>query len=129
MSPIIGFTEKDLLRGTVVTPAWYRLRIDGVGEKLARNGESTNYPVEETIICNADDGSTTFANVPIDYNFNSKAIGFAVGFLKALGQDVAVGKRFNLADAAGKEIEQFIGNKLYEGRVINDPQHQYRAVR
>lgn len=129
MSPIIGFTDKDLLRGTVVPPGWYTVRIDSVGEKLAKNGESTNYPVEGTIIKNADDGTTVFQNTPLDWNFNSKAIGFAVGFLKALGMDVESGKRYDLSAAAGHSLDIFVENDIYEGRTMNRVNHKYRPLR
>ena len=72
--PYISFTDRDLLRGRVVDPAWYRMRIDNIGEAPSKDGNSTNYPVEATIVCNADNGNTEFASVPIDWNFNSKAI-------------------------------------------------------
>src|SRR5258708_1377140 len=113
--PVIGFKDKDLLRGKIVTPAWYRVRIDGVGEKASKDGGSTNYPVEGTIICNADDGSTDFSGVPLDWNFNSKAIGFAVGFLNAFGVEAEKDKRYDLNMASGKEIEIFVENDIYEG--------------
>lgn len=127
--PIISFGERDLLRGKVVTPGWYRVRIDSVGEKPSRDGNSTNYPVEATIIKNADNGSTEFAGVPIDYNFNSKAIGFAVGFLKSFGQEVKPNQRFDLNAAAGKELDVFIENDTYEGRIVNRVNHKYRPAK
>jgi len=127
MSPIIGFTSKDLLRGTVVTVAWYRVRIEQVGEQLAKKGDSTNYPVEAIIMFNADDGSTEFANVPIDWNFNSKALGFAVGYLKALGIEVKEGTRYDLGATATRELDVFIENQLYEGRTINKVNYKFRA--
>ncbi len=128
--PFIQFSDKDLLRGKLVTPAWYLVHIDAVGEKLSKDGGSTNYPVEGTIVRNADDGSEEFANVPVDWNFNSKAMGFAKGFLNSLGQDnLESNKRYDLNAAAGQMIEMFIENKLYEGRTINTVNHKYRAVR
>jgi hypothetical protein len=129
MSPIIGFTEKDLLRGQILPPAWYRVKIDAVGEKLSKDGNSTNYPVEGTILFNADDGSTTYHNFPLDWNFNSKALGFAVGFLKSLGLEVNAGTRYDLSATAGKEIDVFVENDLYEGRTVNRVNHKYRAPR
>lgn len=127
--PIIGFTDRDLLRGKVVTPAWYRLKIDAVGEKPSADGGSTNYPVEATVIKNADDGTTEFAGVPIDWNFNSKAIGFAVGFLQSLGVEVQAGKRYDLSAAAGKELDVYVENDTYQGRIMNRVNHKYRAPR
>jgi|SRR5688572_3254465 len=127
--PIISFSDRDILRGTVVTPGWYRCKVNSVGEAptVTAKGPSINYPVECTVLFNGDTGDTKYANVPIDFNFNSKAIGFAAGFLKAFGVDVQANKRFDLNAAADKEVDIFIGNKEFQGRMLNDPQHQYRA--
>ena len=93
--PVISFSEKDLLRGKIVEPAWYRVRIDNIGEAPSKDGGSTNYPVEGVILKNADNGSEDFKGVPIEWNFNSKAIGFAVGFLQAFGSFFIRYRNFN----------------------------------
>ena len=124
--PIISFGERDLLRGTVVEPAWYVVIINSIGEAQSKDGGSMNYPVEATIEKNADNGADSFAGVPLDWNFNSKAIGFAVGFLKAFGVDVKAGQRFDLASAAGKRIEVFVENDTWQGRMVNRVNHKYR---
>ena len=126
--PTVTFSEKELLRGTVVEPSWYRVRIDAVGEKPSKDGGSTNYPVEATILKNADNGNTQYSNVPVDWMFNSKAISFAVGFLKAFGVEVKSGMRFDLAAAEGKEVEVFIENDTYQGRTVNRVNHKYRPA-
>jgi hypothetical protein len=127
--PIIEFGEKDLLRGKIVEPAWYEVQIDSIGEAPSKDGGSTNYPVEGTIIVNQDNGSSEFQNVPIEWMFNSKAIGFAVGFLQALGVDVQAGKRFDLSAAVGKRLGVFIENDTWQGRLKNRVNHKYRASR
>lgn len=126
--PFIQFSSRDLLRGKPVEPAWYRMRIEGVGEKLSNDGGSTNYPVEGTILKNADTGSEQFAGVPIDWNFNSKAIGFAIGFLQSLGVEPNATDRFDLNAAAGMEIEVWVENKIFEGRTLNNVTHKYRKA-
>jgi hypothetical protein len=118
-----------MLRGKVVTPAWYRVKIDGIGEAPSKDGGSTNYPVEGTIIRNADDGNEEFAGVPLDWNFNSKAIGFAVGFLQSFGVDIEPGKRFELKSAEGRELDVFVENDTYQGRLVNRVNHKYRKPR
>lgn len=130
MSPVVSFSNRDLLRNTVVEPAWYRCLIVSVGEMPAKDqskGASTNYPVEATIIKNADTGDDKFKDVPLEYMFNSKAIGFAVGFLEALGVKIGAGERYDLAAAAGKEIEIFVENDTYQNRLVNRVNHKYRA--
>lgn len=126
--PFIQFGDRDLLRGKVVEPAWYRVKIESVGEKPSSDGGSTNYPVEGTIIRNADNGNTDYAQVPIDWNFNSKAIGFAVGFLQAFGVEVKAGVRFDLNAASGQELDVFIENDVYQGRTVNRVNHKYRKA-
>jgi hypothetical protein len=127
--PIVTFTDRDLLRGKVVEPAWYVVNIDNISEGPSKDGGSTNYPVEGTIIKNADSGSEEFAKVPLDWNFNSKAIGFAVGFLSAFGVDVKSGARFDLSNAVGRQVEIFVENGEWQGRMVNRVNHKYRAVR
>lgn len=127
--PVVQFSDKDLLRGKVVEPAWYVMHIESVGEAPSKDGGSTNYPVEGVIVKNADNGNEEFKGVPIDWNFNSKAIGFAVGFLQAFGVDVKSGARFDLANAAGKQLEVFVENDTYQGRMVNRVNHKYRALR
>lgn len=132
MSPVIQFSERDVLKGTIVEPAWYRMRIDSVGEapaKASEKGPSTNYPVEGTILFNGDNGDTKFANVPIDWNFNSKAIGFAKGFIESLGGTVEANKRIELKAAEGETIDVFVENGLYNGRQVNRVEHKYRKPR
>lgn len=130
--PVVSFSDRDLLRGKVITPGWYRLRIDTVGEapaKQSEKGPSTNYPVEATVLFNGDTGDKEFSGVPLDWNFNSKAIGFAVGFLQAFGVDVKSGTRFDLKSSEGREIDVFIENDTYQGRLVNRCNHKYRTPR
>jgi hypothetical protein len=125
------FSEKDMMRGKIVPPAWYRVRVDQITPKLSKNGDSTNYLVEGTILFNADDGTTDLANFPLEWNFNSKAMGFTRGFLEANGVSVEPGVRYSLTDGrfAGQEIDVFVENDLYEGRTVNRVNHKYRAPR
>lgn len=130
--PIISFSDRDLLRGRIITPGWYRVRIDTVGEapaKASEKGPSTNYPVEGVILFNGDNGDTEFAGTPIDWNFNSKAIGFAVGFLESFGVKVTSGTRFDLKSAEGKETDVFIENDTWQNRLVNRVNHKYRACK
>jgi len=127
--PMIQFSDRDLLRGKIVEPAWYLVTIQNIGEAPSKDGGSTNYPVEASIIKNAETGDESFAGVPLDWNFNSKAIGFAVGFLSAFGVDVKAGQRFDLANAVGRNVEVFVENDTWQGRMVNRVNHKYRVVR
>lgn len=130
--PVISFSDRDLLRGKIITPGWYRVRIETIGEapaKQSEKGPSTNYPVEATILFNGDNGDVEFKTVPVDWNFNSKAIGFAVGFLQAFGVDVKAGTRFDLKSAEGREIDVFVENDTYQNRLVNRVNHKYRTPR
>ena len=127
--PIIQFGERDLLRGKIVEPAWYVVHIEDIGEGPSKDGGSTNYPVQGTIVKNADNGDEEFKGVPLDWNFNSKAIGFAVGFLAAFGVDVKAGARFELSNATGKQLEVFVENDTWQGRIKYNVNHKYRPLR
>lgn len=130
--PIVSFSPRDLLRGVACTPGWYRVRIDEVGEQAAKvdpqnpKPPSTNYPVTATVLFNGDDGDTQFENVPLEWVFNSKAIGFAVGFLQGFGVDVKAGARFDLKSAENRELDVFVENDTYQGRLVNRVNHKYR---
>ena len=58
--PMIQFSERDMLRGEVVEPAWYVVNIEQIGEAPSKDGNSTNYPVEAKIVKNADNGNEEF---------------------------------------------------------------------
>lgn len=125
--PIISITQKDILRGKLVDPGWYRVKIEDIGEKTSKSGDSQNFPVEATILFNSETKSEEFKGVPLNWNFNEKAMGFAVGFLNAL--DVAVppdGGRFELSAAIGKVIDVTVVRGEYEGRPVNRVEHKYR---
>lgn len=124
--PIVSFSEQELLKGKIITPGWYRILIQAIGEKPSKDGGSTNYPVEGIIQYNADNGDKELAGTPLEWNFNSKAMGFSVGFLEALGTKVEAGSRYDLASAAGKEIDIFVENDTYQGRLVNRVNHKYR---
>lgn len=129
--PLVEFTESDLLRNKVVSPAWYRLELGMVSEwSPSKDQQSNNCLIEGIIHQNADNGDKEFAGVPITLQFNDKpkARGFIEGFLRALGVDVTPG-RFDLGAASGKFIDAFIENETYEGRIRNRCNHKYRQVR
>ena len=125
---MIEIGDKDFLRSKLVEPAWYHLHIEDVTEAISKDGGSTNWLMEATIVKNADNGSTEFTGVPVTWNFNSKAPGFAIGFFQALGENVEPG-RYDLESAKGKDIEAYIKNDTYQGRMLNRVEHQYRPVK
>ncbi len=129
--PIITFTNRDILRGTIVEPAWYRVLINSVGEgtpaKDQSKGPSTNYPIEGTILFNGDTGDTKYADVPLEWMFNSKAMGFATGFVRALGSEPVAGARMELKAAEGEQIDVFVETGSWNNRPKNEINHKYRV--
>jgi hypothetical protein len=128
----VSFSDRDLLRGTIITPGWYRVRIETLGEapaKASEKGPSTNYPVDGTILFNGDTGETSFTGIPISWNFNSKAMGFSVGYLEALGVEVKTGVRYDLKSSEGKELDVYIENDSWQNRLVNRVNHKYRKPR
>lgn len=128
--PQVSFSPRDLMRGIVVTPAWYRVKINSVGEAPAKDqtkGPSTNYPIEGTILFEGDTGDTKFAGVPLDWNFNSKAMSFSIGFLQSLGVKVEANTRYELAAAENGELDVFVENGTWNNRLKNEVNHKYRA--
>ena len=104
------------------------MRIESVGEAPSKDGGSTNYPVEGTIIKNAETGDTKYAGTPIDWNFNSKAIGFARGFLESFGVVLQPNQRFDLSNAAGKSLRVFVENGTWQNRIVNRVEHKYMPL-
>lgn len=133
--PTIEFSETDFLRQKIVDPAWYRLRIDGVGEKDSKDGNSTLYPMEGVILFNADNGDKEFTGVPLDGNnwqFNDTNFGksLILGFLQALTNGkIEPNKRVELRDAIGKEIDAYIAPSMWQGKTKNSLTDQYRHPR
>lgn len=128
MAGFLEITQRDIDRSKLVTPNWYRIRIDAVNSAPSKNSDSMNHTIEGTIICDWMD-DTTFAGVPTPYlNFNTKAAGFAIPFLEACDIEVGAGKRYDMGALAGKELEAFIGNGDYNGRTVNQMGNQFRKV-
>lgn len=129
--PIVEFSDRDLRRGTVVDPSWYRVHIEEIDAEgsPSKDGKSTNYNAEGTILFDADTGDEKFKGVPITWNFNSKAMGFTRGLFEACGLELKSHERYRLEACAGHEIDLYIGNKPYQGRILNDINHQYRKPR
>lgn len=127
--PIISFSTKDILRNKIVTPGWYRVRVESVGEKMSADQGSTNWPVEVVVIRHADDGTEEFAGVPVGWNFNSKAPSFAIGFIEALGVEIKPEQRYELKMAEGQDLEVFIETGVFQGRQKNEVNHKYRKLR
>lgn len=128
----IQFSASEMLRDSVVDPAWYVLNIDAHRTWTpTKAGDSNNCHFDCTIECNADDGSTTFSGVPIVLQFNDKpaASGFIRGFLRALGVDIKPDTRYDLNAAVGQKIEAFIENDTWQGRMNNKANHKYRISR
>lgn len=128
---IIEFTESDILSSKVVTPAWYRVRVDDVVDKLSKGGDSTNSWLKGTMLYNADNGSKEFEGVPTPYMwfFNSKGAFAAVGFFASLGVEIKPGTRVDSSAIRGKEVDVYIENEVYNGVVQNKINHKYRAPR
>jgi len=112
-----------MLRDKLVDPGWYDVLINDVTEAPSKDGGSTNYKVEATVIRNGD-GNEEFAGVPLQWYFNSKAISFAIGFLAALGVTVEPDKRYDLAQA--KDSVSRFG--LFEESLMVDRRIRFSTV-
>lgn len=127
MANPISFSPGDMLRDKIVDQGWYVVQINDVTEGPSKDGGSTNYNVEGTVLRSAE-GGEEFAGVPLKWNFNSKAISFAIGFLRALGVDVQPDKRYDLAMAKDQVLQVFVRTGSYNDRPKNEITHAYRPV-
>lgn len=131
---VFSLSKKDVMGGKVYPPSWYRVKIDEVVTGPSKNVEkpSTNITYSGTIIMDSDTGDATYAEHPLTWMFNSRALGFTKGFLMALGvpeTDIDETKKFDFKAAVGKEIDIYVENDTYEGRQVNKVNHKYRPVR
>lgn len=118
---------KDINWGRVCDPGWYRVRIDSVGERTpSKDAKSENINVEGEVLYHGDNGAVEFSGVGLKWNFNSKAMGGAVGFLRCFGVEVKPGVRIELKAAEGQELDVYVENDTWQGRVVNRVNHKYR---
>src|SRR5690242_1800942 len=130
MDLAVTFSKDDILKGTLIEPAWYRVFIEDVSKSLSKAGDSTNYLVKGKILFNADTKDKKYTDYPTPYwNFNSKAMGFSKGFFESLGVEIEPEKRYTFAAARGKQIDVYIDNKLLDDRMVNSINHKYRKPR
>jgi hypothetical protein len=133
--PMIEITPKDLKASAIVKPAWYRVLVTKVGDmKVSSSGKSNVCFPEGEILFNADDGSKEFEGVPtpVSWNFNDSARGKQdiIGFVSAItGSEVKDPQRIDLSAAENKEVDIFIDNDLYEGKMQNRISGKYRTPR
>jgi hypothetical protein len=137
--PTIQYSKRDLLRDKIVTPSWYLVQIDTVGDwALSKDGRSNNMVLEGTVVRDAETGSEEFKDVPIGgmgaWSFNTKALGFSLGLVKAcaaqLGfspEEITPESKIEMKHLEGKYVEMHIINDTYEGRLKNKADHGYRA--
>lgn len=131
---VIDFTEKDLLRGKVVKPNYYLVEIGSASEPMSKDGGSTNYLIDDATILEDETGDKEFTGVPTPrWSFNSKAKGFMIPFFESLngGEKIEANSRmrFDNSSLQGKKIYVFIGNKEYEGRMVNEIHNKYKPYR
>jgi hypothetical protein len=121
--PKIRVTREDMLRSKTVKPGWYRATVKRVGEKPAKTDGSTTWPIDFTLLSEGE-----FQGVPVSTVFSEKAPGFAIKFIEACGGKVGPdGGEMELSRAEGKELEIFIDNDLYDGRLTNKIK-DYRSI-
>lgn len=126
---IIEFSQKDILRNTLVEPGWYICKVDEMDDgKPSADQKSINYTGELVIIRHADNGEVKFAGVPLRLGFNSKAQGFMIPYFKAFGVDIVAGMRVELKSTVGRVLEVFVENNLYKEKMQNNVNHQYRPL-
>jgi hypothetical protein len=115
--PIMVITREDLLRGRVVTPGWYKMKIKAIEDTAAGTDGSTNTNVSLVIIQPGD-----FLDVPLKRVFNEKAPGFAVTFIQSItGKRLdSSGGSFDLSNAIGREVYGYIKTGVWQGRPRNE---------
>jgi hypothetical protein len=122
-------TEKDMLRSKILDVGWYKVKVDKVSQEPSNDKTSTNTWIDMTVMEGPPqkDGSSA-NNTPLRRCFSEKAPGFAVNYIRACGGAIdAKGGTIDMKKSEGKMIMVYVGNKLYEGNMQNDPK-DFRAA-
>lgn len=126
---MIDFSDDDLLRSKLVEPGWYLIDLGSYEETLSKAGDSTNMVFSDSkILKNVETASEEFQGVPVRVGFNTKAKGFVVGFLKAMGVTVTKGTRYDLGAFSGRQVVAFVGNTEYNGNMINNVESKFKPA-
>lgn len=128
----VKVTERDIKQSIIVEPAWYRVIIDEVEDKQAKNGQSINSWYKGRIIQNADTGDKKYEGVPTPYLWLSNEAVAPLAMFRAIGASEAevAGAVLDTQVFAGKVMEVFIGNKLDDqGIMRNTITGQFRPAR
>src|ERR1700751_3953161 len=113
--PRLTITPEDYLRGRILNPAWYRLKVKSAVDELSKAGDSNNVVVDFVVVSGPKqkDGSDP-AGIPLRRYYSEKAPGFANKLFQAFGAGLD-GKKTAIVDfdgIVGKEIDGFIDNQL-----------------
>ena len=119
----LSITRESLLRGTTVTPGWYKMEVKSVIQTAAKTDGSDMIKLVFCIV------EGKFEGVPIDQYFSEKAPGFAVPFIEAIqGRKVNPdGEEFDMALSQGRLLMGYVKNDEYQGRLTNKVA-DFRAV-
>lgn len=106
---------EDILRGKKVDPTWYRCKVKGTSDVTASTG------VAGTLIDLVITAPGRFLGVPLQTRFWENAPGFAVNYVEAFGAkiDETKGITVELSDTVGKDVDVYVKNDMYKGRMVN----------
>jgi len=123
MAVKITLTPQDILRGVLLTPAWYVLKTGKPSTQVSKKGDSTTFVVPFVVQAgtNTKDGKSP-VGVPITRYYSEKAPGFIVKLLMAYGTTIDEKKTqsFDLEACEGKVIEGYIENQLDNNKVMQN---------
>ncbi len=122
---IVNFSKSQLLRGTILTPGWFKASIKSLEEKLSRDKESMNHKYTFAVV---QPGRPDDERIDVEHIFNSKAMGRMIPFIVAMTgkkpQEIIDGLEsgefaFDTESVIGKELQVRIKNEEYEGNLQN----------
>jgi hypothetical protein len=117
---IIQISKADLLKGRVLPPTWYKMKVMSFESKPTADKTSVNY-IFNLSLPDQDDQE-------IPQLFNSKALGFMAPFLCAVfkknliemnEQMVSGSFNFDPDETLGKMVFGLVKNEEYQGRILN----------
>jgi len=128
-----AITREDVLKGKVVDPGFYKVKIKGIVEGVA--GPKSANPGSATVAVHYSITEGKFKDVPLQSTFSELAPGMAVPFFNAL---LPADKRITDKDdnpelpefdekLIGLELQVNVVNNMYNGKPQNNIQ-EYRPL-
>jgi hypothetical protein len=122
-------TREDMLRGKILDPGWYKVRVSKATQEPSSAGDSTNTWIHFTVLGGPEQkDKSKIVETPLRRCFSEKAPGFIVPYLVACGAKVNEdGGEFDVEKSVGKELMVYVKTGMYENKPQNNVE-DFKAI-